>query len=233
MKPISILQNLKLQKPKHQLRESVMSEKPVYMNTWRNYNQYGADLVLYNNIDGWMTIEDALQFCQDHAEDEPFINDTDDVPFEISEYDNAVDKLEQLQKIEDADVDEDVLTAFLEQGSIKDIDDIISTIESGDYIFLSGVDNDYDLATAYIDMCGGISEAVPRDRLDNYIDYDKVRESYEAESGEEIDDATLEDIISNSLDDESFVDNYFDYDAYGRDLGFDFTYTSTGALDVL
>ena len=52
----------------------------VYMNTWKNYNEYGADLEMYGIKDGWMTPEQGLEFCKKYAEDEPFINDVDNCP---------------------------------------------------------------------------------------------------------------------------------------------------------
>lgn len=240
-------------KGKDNLTESsILEEKPVYMNTWKNYNEYGADLDAYGIKDGWMTIDDALEFCKEHAEDEPFINDTDGVPIEISDYDNAVDKLNQLKKIEEADVDEDVFKAFIEEGSYTDVDEIIDKIESGDYIFFPDVDNDEDLAREYIDMCGGITSAVSNGRLEDYFDEEAYKEENEDdirnliaenEGYESIDDVTdeelksyldgiMEDEIANAKysNNDDFFDKYFDYKAFGDELSFDYTYTSTGAL---
>ena len=42
-------------------------EPKVYMNTWKNYNENGADLSQYgiNSIsDGWMTIDEAREFAE-------------------------------------------------------------------------------------------------------------------------------------------------------------------------
>ena len=241
-------------KPQKRLNEgAVLEEKPVYMNTWKNYNEYGADLELYGNIDGWMTIDDALQFCEDHAEDEPFINDTDGVPIEISDYDNAVERLNQLKKIKEADVDEDVLSAFLEEGSYTDIDEIIDKIESGDYIFFSGVHDDKALGEAFVDMCGGPIDAVGKDRIseffdeDGYKEYieDDIRELIRKDEGyDSIDDVTEEELesyldaiisdeISTAVYDNrnDFFEDWFDYEAFGRELSFDYTYTDAGALN--
>lgn len=243
MKPINIIKKLN--------ESTILEEKPVYMNTWKNYNEYGADLDAYGIKDGWMTIDDALEFCKEHAEDEPFINDTDGVPIEISDYDNAVDKLNQLKKIEEADVDEDVFKAFIEDGSYTNIDDIIDKIESGDYIFFPDVDNDEDLAREYIDMCGGITYAVSNGRIEDYFDEkaykeeneDAFREMIAENEGKDVDDVTdeevedfaemvMQDEISNAKYDnnDDFFDKYFDYKAFGDELSFDYTYTSTGAL---
>lgn len=221
-------------KPRKQLNESsILEEKPVYMNTWKNYNEYGADLAMYNNIDGWMTIDDALDFCKKYAEDEPFINDTDGVPIEISEYDNPVERLEELKKIEDADVDKNVLIAFLEEGRYNDIDEILEKIESGDYIFFSGVDNQIELAEEYVDMVGfeGIQNK------ENYVDRNKVKDmiesTYDSETLEQIDlDQEADDMIDSYVEagDSGFIEEYFDYNSFGGDLAYDYTFTSTGAL---
>jgi len=220
-------------KPNKKLNEAVENNDDiqVYMNTWKNYNEYGADLEMYGIQDGWMSVDDALDFCKKYAEDEPFINDVDNCPIEVSEYDNAPAKLEQLKKLEETDVDKDVLTAFIEEGSYTDVDEIIKKIEDGDYIFFPGVDNDSDLGQAYVDMCGGIDAAVSKDRLRNFIDEKSIKDNFEG-AGEEIDDDELDDYIDSMLDSGSsdFVDNYFDYDAFGRELSYDYTYTSTGAL---
>lgn len=244
---------INVDKPKKKLTEGVaLEEKPVYMNTWKNYNEYGADLELYGNIDGWMTIDDALQFCEDHAEDEPFINDTDGVPIEVSDYSNAVEVLNQLKRIEEADVDGDVLQAFIEEGSYTDIDEIIDKIESGDYIFFPDVHDDKELGEAYVEMCGGPLDAVGEDKISDYFDEDgykeyiedDVREIIREDNGyESIDDVTDEELesyldaivsddISTAIYDKrnDFFEDWFDYEAFGRNLSYDFTYTDTGAL---
>lgn len=237
-------------KPK-KLKESILEEKPVYMNTWKNYNEYGADLDAYGIKDGWMTIDDALAFCEKYAEDEPFINDTDGVPIEISDYDNAVERLNQLKRIEEADVDEDVLKAYIEEGNYNNVDDIIDKIESGDYIFFPGVSDAKGLAEAYIEMCGGITAAVPADRIDNFFDEkdykeeneDDFREMIAESEGKDVDDVTdeeVEDFAEMVMQDEiatakydnrdEFFERYFDYESFGDELSNDYTFTSTGAL---
>ena len=89
----------------------------VYMNTWANYNEYGADLSQYGIDNGWMSIDDAIEFCEKHANDEPFINDFDDTPWTLSEYDNAPS---ELQKIKD----------FLENHDEYEIIDIKNVAEA-------------------------------------------------------------------------------------------------------
>ena len=76
-----------IQKPKHIVNESDFDDIRIYMNTWANYNENGADLSQYgieSIADGWLTVEEALEFAEKYAEDEPFINDTDNVPLSIT-----------------------------------------------------------------------------------------------------------------------------------------------------
>ena len=103
-------------------------------------------------------------------------------------------------------------------------------------------------------MCGGIVEAVGEDRLDTYFDEESWKRDAEDdirniivdnEGYDSIDDVTdeeLESYMDSILADEmsvakydhndDFFTSYFDYDSYGRDLAYDFTYTSTGALSI-
>lgn len=230
--------NAPLDKPKKILKEETNSSDDimVYMNTWKNYNEYGADLEEYGIKDGWMTPEQALEFCEKYAEDEPFINDVDNCPFEVSEYDNAPAKLEEIIRYNEFE-EKDILKNAMETGMYDSIDDYIDIIERGDYIWFPGVSDDEGLGEAYVDMVGfeGISNK------ENYIDRDKVvgmiESSYSEEELEEYGGAEAEAdaMIDSYVDsgDESFIEQYFDYDALGRDLSFDFTYTSDGAIQLL
>lgn len=229
---------INVSKPQKKLNEAVENNDAiqVYMNTWKNYNEYGADLEAYGIKDGWMSIDDAIEFCKKYAEDEPFINDVDNCPIEVSEYDNAPTMLENLKKIENFDGDKECLDAALEaEYPNYDLEDLIKKVEDGDVIFYPGVTNDDDLGHANVDMCGGISAAVPKDRLRSYIDEESLNDTFEAEGGERLDDDTLDEYINNMIDSgsEDFLDNYFDYEAWGRDLAYDYSYTSQGAIQIL
>ena len=79
--------NKKLKKPSKLLKEDAANdadEPKLYMNTWKNYNINGADTDSITG--GWMNIEQAKEFLEVHNEEEPFINDTDNVPLEVDEY---------------------------------------------------------------------------------------------------------------------------------------------------
>ena len=138
----NILENIKTKKVNRKFLESFNDEDAkVYMNTWKNYNEYGADLIMYGIKDGWMTPEEGLEFCKKYAEDEPFINDTDNCPIEISEYDNAPSKLEELIRYNEFE-DKTLLKNAMETGQYSTIDDYINILESGDYIWFPGVSDD-------------------------------------------------------------------------------------------
>lgn len=259
-----------IQKPRHIVNESDFDDIRIYMNTWANYNENGADLSKYgieSLADGWLTVDEALEFAEEHAEDEPFINDTDNVPFEVSEYDNAVSTLEALQRLQESNVDEDVVIAIIEATG-DSIDEAIDIAESGDYYFYPNVDNDTDLAYAVIDEIGSLGDALG-DRVTNYIDEDAMRRDYEYDvrnilyddakseiareediDEDEVTDEQIEEWVDNNFDSymDSIIDdeisaaergdidlsNYFDYEAFGRDLRFDgYTYTDKGAILIL
>ena len=248
------------------LNES-FDDMEVFMNTWANYNEYGADGVLTPT--GWMSIDDAIKYCEEYAEYEPFINDTDNVPFDVSEYSNASSVLQDLKELQDSNVDEDVVEAIVEAGGY-DVKEAVEIAERGDYYFYPDVHDYSDLAYAVIDGIGSLGDAIG-DRITNYIDEDQMRREYswdvrdmmrdDAESavdeeheGEDEDsydrEQEIEDWIDEHEDDylDSIIDeeirlaeagevdlsNYFDYEAFGRDISYDgYTFTDKGAILIL
>jgi len=235
----SIQRNLKESfiKPHRLLKEDESSSDNimVYMNTWKNYNEYGADLEAYGIKDGWMTPEQGLEFCKKYAEDEPFINDVDNCPIEVSEYDNAPEKLQELIRYNEFE-DKELLKNAMETGMYSTVDEYIDVLERGDYIWFPGVSDDAGLGEAYVDMVGfeGVSNK------ENYIDrqavIDMIESTYSEEELEEYGGAEEEaDVMIDSYvsdGNEDFIEQYFDYDALGRDLSYDYTYTSDGAIDL-
>ena len=235
-------------KPNKVLTEDVNTtsdDAMVYMNTWKNYNEYGADLEMYGIKDGWMTPEQGLEFCKKYAEDEPFINDVDNCPIEVSEYDNAPAKLKELIRYNKFE-DKTLLKNAMETGQYSTVDEYIDVLESGDYIWFPGVSDDEGLGEAYVDMVGfeGVSDK------ERYFNSDSWKESvradeesfYREENGLEDEDdwkeheGDFEDYL-DALADE-MAENYdgneedFDYEALGRDLSFDYTYTSDGVINL-
>lgn len=241
-------------KPQKLLKEDAANngdEIQLYMNTWGNYNEYGADVEQING--GWMSIEQAKEFLEAHKDEEPFINDTDNVPgdFGIDEYTNPWQAIEMLETFENAD-NKAALTAIIEDQGSSNIQNALEVYESGDYIFFPGVSNDEELGEAYVNMVGGL-EGV--NNIENYIDENKYRESWREsveqmvreaypdldEDSEEF-EAKVEEDLDNEAQEQLEIDlrdgadlsDYFDYEALGRDLDFDgYFFASTGAIQVL
>lgn len=236
-----------IEKPVKRLTESEET-KPIelYMNTWANYNENGANI----EDGGWMSIEQAKEFLERHKDEEPFINDTNNCPIEVDEYTNPWQAIEELEYIENCD-NPDALIAIIESTS-NNFEENKRIYESGDYIFFTGVDNDTDLGKAYVNLIGGLKGV---SNIENYINEDAYRENWREaaessvreenpdldENSEEFEEKVEEWL--NSVVDEQLamakengedLSNYFDYEAFGRDLGFEgFYFASTGAIQIL
>lgn len=225
-------------KPNKVLTEDVNTTSDdikVYMNTWKNYNEYGADLEMYGIKDGWMTPEQGLEFCKKYAEDEPFINDVDNCPIEVSEYDNAPAKLKELIRYNEFE-DKTLLKNAMETGQYSTVDEYIDVLESGDYIWFPGVSDDEGLGEAYVDMVGFEGITSPENYIDRQKVIDMIESTYSEEELEEYGGAEEEaDVMIDSYIEASnkdFFEEYFSYEALGRDLSFDYTYTSDGAINL-
>ena len=225
-------------KPNKVLTEDVNTTSDdvmVYMNTWKNYNEYGADLEMYGIKDGWMTPEQGLEFCKKYAEDEPFINDVDNCPIEVSEYDNAPAKLEELIRYNEFE-DKTLLKNAMETGQYSTVDEYIDILESGDYIWFPGVSDDEGLGEAYVDMVGFEGITSPENYIDRQKVIDMIESTYSEEELEEYGGAEEEaDVMIDSYTEagnKDFFEEYFSYEALGRELSFDYTYTSDGAINL-
>lgn len=225
-------------KPEKMLKEGADTSSDdimVYMNTWKNYNEYGADLEMYGIKDGWMTPEEGLEFCEKYSEDEPFINDVDNCPIEVSEYDNAPDKLEELIRYNEFE-DKTLLKNAMETGKYSTVDDYIDVLESGDYIWFPGVSDDEGLGEAYVDMVGFEGVTSPENYIDRQKVIDMIESTYSEEELEEYGGAEEEaDVMIDSYTEagnKDFFEEYFSYEALGRELSFDYTYTSDGAINL-
>lgn len=172
-------------KPKKNLKEAADDEIKLFMNTWANYNENGADDGITPT--GWMSLDEAEEYAEKYAEYEPFINDTDNVPreFDINEYSDIPETIDMLRKYEDFDdTQREVFAAFIDDGFR--VDDAFGIVDDNDYIYVEA-SNEAELAENYLDEIGGV---------------------------EELDRDTIE--------------QYFNYDAYGRDLAYDFIETENG-----
>lgn len=238
-------------KPQKLLKEDAANngdEIQLYMNTWANYNANGADI----EDGGWMTIDQAKEFLEAHKDEEPFINDTDNVPgdLDIDEYTNPWQAIEMLDYIENCD-NKDALIAIIESTG-NDFEEDKRIYEDGDYTFFAGVDNDADLGKAYVNMVGGL-EGV--NNIENYIDENKYRESWREsveqmvreaypdldEDSEEF-EAKVEEDLDNEAQEQLEIDlrdgadlsDYFDYESLGRDLDYEgYFFASTGAIETM
>ena len=225
-------------KPNKVLTEDVNTTSDdvmVYMNTWKNYNEYGADLEMYGIKDGWMTPEQGLEFCKKYAEDEPFINDVDNCPIEVSEYDNAPAKLKELIRYNEFE-DKTLLKNAMETGQYSTVDEYIDILERGDYIWFPGVSDDEGLGEAYVDMVGFEGVTSPENYIDRQRVIDMIESTYSEEELEEYGGAEEEaDVMIDSYTEagnKDFFEEYFSYEALGRELSFDYTYTSDGAINL-
>lgn len=231
------------------------SEIKLYMNTWKNYNeQNNGDPS--NKKEGWMSVDEAVEFNEKYQDDEPFINDTENAPWEIDENSDTNQTLEYLQKYEELDEDDQAcLKAIIESEGESNIEQCFETFEGSDYIFLPGVDNEEALARAYIDtILGEIDFNSPS--ASSCIDEDAYKESWREIAEEsireeypELDENSDEfeskvDDLTEHLSDENLeaakesndqdLADYFDYEQYGRDLTFEgFYLASTGAIQIL
>lgn len=156
-------------KPKKNLKEAADDEIRLFMNTWANYNENGADGVITPT--GWMSLNEAEEYAEKYAEYEPFINDTDNVPkaLDVDEYSNIPETIDMLRRYEDFDdTQKEVFAALIDDGYEED--KAFDIVDDGDYFYIEG-DSNTDLAYNYIDEIGGI-EALGRDTLERYFDYE-------------------------------------------------------------
>ena len=229
----------------------MLDDIKVYMNTWKNYNEYGADLEQYGIKDGWMSIDDGLAFCDKYADDEPFINDIDNptvYKIELSDYANpwqVLRGLKALQKVPEEIGYDDTMTSDLYEAwalyndfddypTEESIEEFKQWAEEGDYHYWSNVENDYDLGYAIIDEFGTegithpeyyVDEEAVKDALQQDVDgmYDE-----EDEDWYEVGDYEVEEFIKNATPDQ--IGNFFDYEKLGRDITMEESvcYTSNG-----
>lgn len=156
-------------KPKKNLKEAADDEIELFMNTWANYNEHGADGVITPT--GWMSLDEAEEYADKYEEYEPFINDTDNVPkeFGVNEYSDISETIDMLRKYEGFDdIQKEVFAAFIDDG--YEVDKAFDIVDDNDYFYVKG-DDDAELAENYIDVIGGV-ESLNRDTLERYFDYD-------------------------------------------------------------
>lgn len=214
----------------------------VYMNTWANYNEYGADGVLTPT--GWMNVDEAREYAEKYADYEPFINDIDDysggiIGRNINEYSNVNQALDIIETYNNLDEDDrKIFAAVIDLG--YDFNKAIEIVDDRDYIYYEG-QTDSDIGYDAIDMYGSISD-LGRDTLEDYFDFEsfgrdlrlsgdvdyffenddgetneeELQEFLDTHSDKEIGEYYVYDLLGDisELSDET-LENYFDYDAFG------------------
>ena len=169
---------------------------------------------------------------------------------EYPSYDKLQEFGELIQSIDDVEA---VDNAYEVTG---DLQEAIDGLDSGDIIYYPGISSLEDMAYEYVDMLGGIDE-LGKDTIENYFDYemlgrdlsfDEYETDEEDEEGNTIyvnagkyfcgdEDASDREIGEAFVDEVGFEGvsdpgNYFDYEAFGRDLGFEgFTITKDGCIE--
>ena len=211
----------------------------VYMNTWGNYNEYGADAESIKG--GWMTPDEALEWLdkQEIQEEEPFINDVDGkLPFEVDEYSNPKQALEQIKDLQSLSEDEAKALSAIMESQNDNYEMCKEILDSGDYIFFPNVSDDDELGHAYVDMVGGvIGVANPEKYINQNEIEEEIRnslEDLETEYSDEMISELAEEEIENNKNNEEYLDNHFDYEALGRALDMDgYYFADTGAIYVM
>ena len=170
---------------------------------------------------------------------------------ELGEY-PSYDKLQEFgELIESIDDVEAVDNAYEVTG---DLQEAIDGLADGDIIYYPGIRDLGEMAEHFIDEFG---EALGRESIESYFDYEKLGrdlsfDEYETDEEDEdgntiyvnagqyfcgdenADDYDIGEAFVNEvgIDGVQNAEYYFDYDAYGRDLGYDgFTITKDGCIE--
>ena len=172
---------------------------------------------------------------------------------ELGEY-PSYEKLQEFGELVDSIDDfEAVNNAYEVTG---DLQQAIDGIQDGRIIYYPGISSLEDMAYQVIDDMGG-PEELGRDTLETYFDYEMLGRDLsfdDYETDEEDEDGNTvyvnagqywcgdenasdydigEEFVSQvGFDGVSNIENYFDYEAYGRDLGYGgFTLTKDGCIE--
>lgn len=214
----------------------------VFMNTWANYNEYGADGIL--TPADWMSVDEAREYAEKYAEYEPFINDIDDysdgiIGRNINEYSNVLQALDIIETYNDLDEDDrKVFAIIIDEG--YDFDKALEIVEDRDFIYYDA-SNETDLGYEAVEMYGNLSD-LGRDNLEMYFDFDSfgrdlrlsgdVDYFFENDDGE-TDEEALQEFLDTHSDREigeyyvydllgdiselsnETLENYFDYESFG------------------
>ncbi len=262
----TVLKPVKIKQVESKLTEGTESWKDVqendiklYMNTWKNYNENGAEAESIGG--GWMNIDEAEEFYKSHGEEEPFINDIDwETTFTPCVCKDVTDDTDVLNFIEDVRTycrcqDQEILQAIMESDSCN-VDEAMDILNSGSYVYYSGVSDDEELGQQVVSDAGGLLSALTLDTIRQYIDEDLVRDDLrqdemfqdyvlqeeDANSIDDVDDDTIDEYLDEYVDmyitdmynggNEEGLETYFDFEDYGSDISMDYTFTEFGAVSI-
>lgn len=145
--------------------------------------------------------------------------------------------LDQLQHI--ADMDEDEAENLLNvMDIVGNFDEAVAIFDDEEFTVYEGCWSMSDVAYEWIhNHVGSIEDAVSKDRIEYYIDAEAVKRDLEIEGywtereeeGEEIDDSDKENEVADMIEQGMFSgESYFDYEAFGRDMEMDGTFSYVG-----
>lgn len=146
----------------------------IYINTWGNYNNNGAD------FGEWITLpmdEDELEEKLDEVAEamgdndpEWFVNDYEwtigVTPFEVNEMDNYFKLNERLEELDTLDIGEQEALMAVLDAITGDFEEALDIVSRGRYSFYPGYDLD-ELAHESVDECYNLPDIALR-----YFDYE-------------------------------------------------------------
>jgi len=149
----------------------------IYVNTWGNYNENGADggewVTLPMDADELEETMERIAENMGDADPEFFINDyewtTEESICEIHEMDNITELNELCERLDELDSwEQNVVFAYLECMN-NDINEALDIVERGNFVFYPDMDLE-DVAIEYVNECVFTKETP--EILTKYFDYD-------------------------------------------------------------
>lgn len=162
--------------------------------------------------------------------------DTNIKGLEIHHYENIGTLNEFAEKLNKLDETEQlVLQAWISMNGSSNLFQELDSISFDDATIYHDVNSMSDVAYEYIhNIVGSIEDAISKDRRAFYIDTDAIKRDLEIdgyfsemeeENGEEIEENEKDIMIEEMIEQGSFTgENYFDYEAFGRDMDIEGTF---------
>ena len=162
--------------------------------------------------------------------EEWFVTDyeTDIDGLEISEHPD-IDELNDIAETIEGWDDNDEILAFgacLDFGF--DISQAISIVEDRDYMIFADCYNMTDVAKEYVSQIGDLENAVGWDKARDYIDWESYIQDLSYDMDEDSARAYAEEVEYSGDYDEEFIESYFDWEAYGRDMEIEGNFVDMG-----